>query len=397
MSNVYKKVPTSLRYWQCTSCDLLNPLFDSRCMACFRLQQFNDKTKFQLITLWIVLSLKQKTISSLINDLSNKLLYGYISCIRIAIPFEIKELCGYFFNGNLVSNICGIDEFIDLHPKLDQIQQREIIQLIFNALCPGINNQRLILSLTQLIDALSREKNPYFENFEFEFENNCALFHFYRSVLLSMIRVCHCYNALSDSNEMDIYNKRIIELSLTYHQFEYEEDCLESTDKCELLYELICQHDEYYKLYKAVREGNNYDQIFVDWNKGYLFLLKDRKFDIMAVRKLLSHAIYPKYVLNQNSTMKILLFLYDRLCHARPRSDERSGTFALIVGWVIQEIKFIILDKENGVMIDKDIYNILSCIAPKILLLTKQHSGMRFNRHSVEHVIDKSIKMVYSI
>ena len=49
--HAYKKVPKSLKYWKCNSCDLLNPLFDTRCVACYRLQPFDDKTKSHLISL----------------------------------------------------------------------------------------------------------------------------------------------------------------------------------------------------------------------------------------------------------------------------------------------------------------------------------------------------------
>eukprot|EP01083_Nonionella_stella_P067880 179839_1 len=80
----YQKVPTSLRHWQCTSCDLFNPLFDTRCMACFRLQEFNDKSKDHLIELcktfinqslssWHTLPSNAFTIEPLTQALSNKL------------------------------------------------------------------------------------------------------------------------------------------------------------------------------------------------------------------------------------------------------------------------------------------------------------------------------------
>eukprot|EP01084_Bolivina_argentea_P041400 76371_1 len=164
------------------------------------------------------------SISDVIKHKSNHLVSGYISsnyCNSVSFPIDIKIVINNFFIHSSVFEEINAINFPANDDDAKGLQQiiyfdrpkNEIINHIFNALCPTNNTEQLRLSLVHLIDGKT--------------EFDC-------SVLEIMFKFSSFDNVLKSKE----YNQNLVKCCLMY--------------RITLLYQLIAENDMYHQTMKLL-------------------------------------------------------------------------------------------------------------------------------------------------
>ena len=170
------------------------------------------------------------------------LLSGYLSCIAssLIIPVDVERICFAYLIGSFSANI---NDF-PFNSCFNQFGLSEIKIMLFNALCPGMDEALLLFTITKLINLMHNGIQSTQNDRRF----NCVSL-YYLSILSSITSICSLHSIISlieDENERNVNLKHLAIAPTKLARVKYSKYSIVIVSFLQTLFE---DHEQFYRFY----------------------------------------------------------------------------------------------------------------------------------------------------